>query len=290
MAVLQWDQIGERFYETGVDHGVLYIPDNTGAYPVGVAWSGLVGVTETPSGGEPSAQWADNIKYLNLSGAEEFGGTIEAFTYPPEFDQFDGLAEIAPGVTAAQQNRKIFGFAYRTRKGNDVDGSDHGYKLHLVYGAQVSPSERAYTTINDAPEPITLSWTFTTTPVVVPDLKPTALIVLDSTMVDTDNLADLEQILYGTALVDARLPLPEEVIAIMGPGATSVATVAPTYNSTTDIITIPSVTGVVYQVDGETVPSGDFGPITEDTLVTAVPATGYVFTVDSDNDWAFEFV
>jgi len=214
MAPLTWDQVGERFYETGVDHGVLYIPDATGVYADGFAWNGLTTVTESPSGAEPSAQYADNIKYLNLISAEEFGATIEAFTYPDEFAECDGTALPSPGVAVGQQGRKMFGLSYRTQVGNDVDGTDHGYKLHLVYGCQAAPSEKAYATINDSPEAIAFSWEVTTTPVPVTDYKPTSLIVIDSTEVDPTDLASLEALLYGAGAVDAALPMPDEVIAL----------------------------------------------------------------------------
>jgi hypothetical protein len=177
MAPLTWDQVGERFYETGVDHGVLYLPDATGVYNTGVAWNGLTTVTESPSGAEPNAQYADNVKYLNLISAEEFGATIEAFTYPDEFAECDGVALPSPGVAVGQQGRKMFGLCYRSRVGNDVDGVDYGYKLHLVYGCQAAPSEKAYATINDSPEAIAFSWDVTTTPVPVTNHKPTSLIV-----------------------------------------------------------------------------------------------------------------
>ncbi len=215
MAELVWDQIGERLYETGVDHGVLYIPDTlTGEYDTGVAWNGLVTVTESPSGAEASPQYADNIKYLNLYSAEEFGATIEAFTYPPEFAQFDGISEPSPGVLVGQQSRRGFGLSYRSLIGNDVDGADHGYKLHLVYGAMASPSEKAYGTQNDSPEPITLSWELTTTPVPVTGMKPTALITINSLLVDPADLTALETLLYGAAATEPQLPMPDEVIAL----------------------------------------------------------------------------
>jgi hypothetical protein len=216
MAPLTWDQVGEKVYETGVDHGVLYLPDQAGVYNEGVAWNGLVTVTESPTGAEPSAQYADNIKYLNLISAEEFGATIEAFTYPEEFGQCDGTALPAPGVAVGQQGRKMFGLSYRTRVGNDVDGTEFGYKLHLLYGCQAAPSEKAYATINDSPEAITFSWEVTSSPVPVTDLKPTALIVIDSTQVDEADLAALEDLLYGKGATDAALPTPDAVIALFG--------------------------------------------------------------------------
>jgi len=214
MAELVWDQLGERLYETGVDHGVLYIPDAvTGAYDEGVAWNGLVTATESPSGAEASPQYADNIKYLNLYSAEEFGLTIEAFTYPPEFAQFNGIVEASPGVLVGQQARRGFGLSFRSLIGNDVDGTDHGYKLHLVYGCMASPSEAAYGTQNDSPEPITFSWEITTTGVAVTDLKPASQIVIDSTLVDPADLTAFETILYGAAATQPLLPLPDAVIA-----------------------------------------------------------------------------
>jgi hypothetical protein len=214
MAPLTWDQVGERLYETGVDHGVLYIPDDTGVYKDGFAWNGLTTVTESPSGADSSPQYADNIKYLNLVSAEEFGATIEAFTYPEEFAQCDGTALPEAGVALGQQGRKMFGLSYRTKVGNDIDGSDFGYKLHLIYGCQAAPSEKAYATINDSPEALSFSWDVTTTPVPVTDYKPTSLIVVDSTVVDPLKLKSLEDLLYGAASVPAALPMPDAVIAL----------------------------------------------------------------------------
>lgn len=214
--LITWDGVGEKIYETGVDHGVLYIPSVAGVYDTGFAWNGLVSVTESPTGAEPNPQFADNIKYLNLLSAEEFGGTIEAFTYPPEFGQCDGTAAPSAGILIGQQTRKSFGLSYRTKIGNDVDGVDHGYKLHLVWGALVSPSEKAYQTINESPEAITFSWEFTTTPAPVTGYKPTSVMVIDSTLVDPTDLAALEAILYGnsTGPVQPELPTPDEVLAL----------------------------------------------------------------------------
>ena len=214
MATLTWDATGSRLYETGVDHGVLYLLNTQGAYANGVAWNGLTAVTESPSGAEANPQYADNIKYLNLLSAEEFGCTIEAFTYPDAFAQCDGTANPSVGVSIGQQTRKTFGFAYRTKLGNDIEGSDHGYKLHLIYGALAAPSEKAYATVNDSPEALTFSWEVTTTPVDVPGYKPTAQLTIDSTKVDALDLAALEELLYGTANTTAELPLPAEVIAL----------------------------------------------------------------------------
>lgn len=210
MAKLVWDQSGERFYETGVSKGVLY-PMTAGAYTKGVAWNGLTAVTESPSGAEASPLYADNIKYLNLISNEEFGATIEAYTYPDEFAACDGSAAIAEGVMAGQQKRNSFGFSYVTKLGNDTDGADHGYKLHLVYGCLATPSEKSYATVNESPEAITFSWTVTTTPVEVPGLKPTSCITIDSTKVNKDKLAALEAMLYGTESEEAKLPTPTEL-------------------------------------------------------------------------------
>ena len=217
MARLVWDKTGERFYETGVRQGVLY-PMVDGAYPKGVAWNGLTAVTESPSGAESTALYADDIKYLNLRSTEEFGATIEAYTYPKEFEECDGSAELAVGVTIGQQPRKSFGLSYRTALGNDVENENHGYKLHLIYGATASPSEKAYATISDSPEAITFSWEVTTVPVNVEGFKPTALLTIDSTKVDPAKLTALEDILYGKAEAEARLPLPDEIATLMAQG------------------------------------------------------------------------
>lgn len=218
MAKLVWDKTGEHLYETGVDHGVLYFPDQTGAYKNGVAWNGLISVSESPSGAEATGQYADNIKYLNLISAEEFGATIEAYTYPEEFEACNGNKELvdASGVYVGQQSRSVFGFCYRTMIGNDTDGQDHGYKLHLVYGCQVSPSEKAYQTINDSPEALTFSWELSTTPVNVIGKKPTALLVIDSTKIDSAKLAKIEAKLYGDETSSgAVLPTPDEIAEIL---------------------------------------------------------------------------
>lgn len=218
MSKLVWDKTGERLYETGVKQGVLYPMDAKGTYPKGVAWNGLTNVTESPSGAEATALYADDIKYLNLMSNEEFGGTIEAYTYPDEFAECDGSASIATGVYIGQQSRKTFGFCYRTTIGNDVESNAHGYKLHLVYGALASPSEKAYSTINDSPEAVTFSWEFSTTPVNVTGFKPTACLTIDSTKVSAEKLAALEKILYGDDADEsavARLPLPDEVAQVI---------------------------------------------------------------------------
>lgn len=212
MVALVWDETGKRFFETGVDHGVLYIP-TAGVYSAGYAWNGLVSVTESPSGAEANPQFADNIKYLNLLSAEEFSGTIEAFTYPDEFAQCDGSAQPKVGVYVGLQDRKTFGLSYRTKKGNDSDGQDHGYKLHLVYGLLAAPSEKAYSTVNDSPEPVTFSWEISSTPVNVSGLKPTSIITIDSTKVTPAELAAFELLLYGDTGTEPTLPLPDAVLA-----------------------------------------------------------------------------
>ena len=219
MAKLVWDQTGDRLYETGVSKGVLYPIQSDGAYSKGVAWNGLSSVTESPSGAEANPIYADDMKYLNLLSAEEFSATIEAYTYPDEFAECDGSADIATGVSIGQQKRKIFGLCYRTVLGNDVDSNDHGYKLHLIYGCMAAPSEKAYTSINDSPEAITFSWEVSTTPVNVTGFKPTASITIDSTKAKKEKLTALEEILYGKdgsdTSANARLPLPDEIATLM---------------------------------------------------------------------------
>lgn len=219
---LEWDKTGERQYETGVSRGVLYQIDQTGEYTPGVAWNGLTSVSEAPDGAEPNELWADNIKYAVLYSAETFGATIEAYTYPVEFEENDGSVELATGVHIGQQKRKPFGFCYRTEIGNDTaTDSDDGYKLHLIYNATASPSDKDYETVNDSPDAITFSWEITTTPVNVTGYKPTATVVIDSTKADATKLAALEQILYGTpasgntAAIPPRMPLPDEIKTLM---------------------------------------------------------------------------
>lgn len=214
MEKIVWDQTGERLYETGVKNGVLYVQES-GAYPKGVAWNGLTAVTESPSGAEPTALYADDTKYVNLVSAEEFGATVEAYTYPDEFAECDGSASITNGVYIGQQNRKTFGLSYKTTVGNDVENNNHGYKIHLIYGAVASPSEKSYSTINDSPDAITFSWEISTTPVNVTGHKPTASLIIDSTKVDPTKLAKLEDIPYGSNTADARLPLPDEIVSIL---------------------------------------------------------------------------
>jgi|SRR6188472_404923 len=293
MAPLTWDEVGERLYETGVDHGVLYLPDETGVYDTGIAWNGLTTVTESPSGAETTPQYADNIKYLYLVSAEEFGATIEAFTYPDEFAECDGTVVPAAGVSVGQQSRKSFGLSYRTRVGNDLEGADHGYKLHLVYGALAAPSEKAYATINDSPEAIAFSWEITTIPVAVTGMKPTSLIVIDSTKVDPADLTALENELYGDAGGDARLPTPDEVIAFFA-GAfttvdTGVAANQPTYNAGTHVVTLPTVTGVQWKINGVNKSPGAQPAMSpgQTSEVTANAMPGYV--IDGDDDWTFDY-
>lgn len=288
MTRILWDQVGERVYETGVDHGVLYLPNSSGVYDTGVAWNGLTSVSETPSGAEASPQYADNIKYLNLVSNEEFGGTIEAFTYPKEFAQCDGTAFATDGVAIGQQSRRTFGLSYRTRVGNDLMATDFGYKLHLVYGALAAPTEKAYGTINDSPEAIAFSWEFSTSPVEVPDHKPSALITIDSTKVASSGLTALEEALYGTAGTDPRLPLPAEVFAFFsGTITTTAQPTVPTYTAATDTITIPTVTGITYYIDG--IPRTGSVVITKDTVVTAKPNAGYKFPDVSVDRWFIAF-
>lgn len=284
MTKIEWDKTGERRYETGVDHAVLYIPTN-GAYTNGVAWNGITSIAESPSGAEATPIYADNMKYLNLLSVEEFGGTIEAITYPDEFLQFDGGATPTPGVTVSQQARGKFGLSYRTLIGNDVVAEAAGYKLHLVYGAQASPSERTNTTINDSPEATPLSWEFSTTAVPVTGMKPTSLVTIDSTKVLKANLDALELILYGAPGVSPRLPSPSDVIAIFTGTATAVTALAPTYNATTHVITIPSVTNVDYYINGEIVTGTVTLTTGQSRIVEARPKAGYYFPANTDDDW-----
>ena len=215
MSKIVWDAIGEHTFETGVRNGVLYLKDVEGAYSNGVAWNGLTSISESPEGAEATDLYADDIKYLALMSAENFKATIEAYTYPVEFEECDGSATIANGVVIGQQSRKPFGLCYRTAIGNDTDGNEHGYKLHIVYGCQASPSEKQYTSINDSPEAITFSWEVNTTPVNVTGKKPTATLTIDSTKADKAKLTALEAILYGSEQTEPRLPLPDEIATLM---------------------------------------------------------------------------
>lgn len=288
MTVLEWDKSGERFYENGVDHGVLYLPDEGGVYDTGVAWNGLTTVTEAPTGAESTDTYADNIIYGVLQSIEKWAGTIEAYTYPEEFGPCNGEAVPQPGVAVGQQPRETFGFSYRTKVGNDLN-PNLGYKLHLVYGCRVSPSEKAYATLNENPEMTAFSWDVTTIPVPVTGYSPTATLTIDSTKVDAAALADLEDFLYGTVGTDPSLPLPDAVLAIFAGTLTEVTPTAPTYNSSTDIITIPSITGIEYVIGGAVVPSGAYGPISANTFVSARPLAGYKFPDPTDSDWLVTF-
>ena len=288
MTAIEWDQTGERLYETGVDRGVLYKPDSGGAYELGYAWNGLTTVTEAPTGAEATPTWADNIKYLNLLSLEQFGATIEAYTYPSEFAEHDGYAEPQVGVTVGQQPRTPFGLSYRTLVGNDVEATEFGYKLHLVYGAFAAPTEKAFSTVNDTPEAITFSWELTTIPVLVTGLKPTASLVIDSTKVDADALAALELLLYGTVGVDPQLPLPDAVLALFDGTIVEVTPTAPSYDSGTDLITIPTVTGMQYVIGGVVV-TGTVA-ITANTIVTGRLLPGYVWAPNIVDEWLITFV
>lgn len=215
MARLQWDTEGQRFYETGVSNGVLFVK-KSGTYQKGVAWNGLISVSESPSGAETTALYADNIKYLSLMSTEEFGATIEAYTYPEEFMTCDGSASIATGVFAGQQTRDAFGLVYKTLLGNDSDGVDHGYKLHIIYNCLAAPTEKGYQTVNDSPEAITFSWEVTTTPVEIPGFKPSATIIIDSTKVAAGKMKAIEDLIFGADAKESSLPTPAEIITLMG--------------------------------------------------------------------------
>lgn len=292
MAELVFDADGQRFFETGVDRGVLFVRQPNGQYANGKAWNGLTAVTESPSGAEANKQYADNIVYLNLVSVEELGGTIEAFTYPDEFAACNGELASIPGVNVGQQARASFAFAYRSKKGNDLN-ADLGYKLHLIWGALAGPSEKAYATVNESPEAMALSWEFTTTAVAIGTVggvayKPTSSITIDSTVVGDARFKELTDIIWGTVGVDSRIPTPREVIELFDDVLVEVEPTAPTYNETTKIITIPAVTGVVYKINGNSVPAGPRPAIVVDTVVTAVPAVGYKFPLVTDDDWLFE--
>lgn len=294
MTALTWDAAVDRRYETGVDHGVLYIPNNNGEYVAGYAWNGLISVSEAPEGAESNKQYADNIEYLNLLSAEQFKATVEAYTYPTEFEQCDGLGSPEDGVTVGQQTRKAFGLSYRTKVGNALN-ADAGYKIHIIYGCLAAPSEKAFNTINDSPEALTFSWEISTSSVPVGTIggvtyKPTATLVVDSTKVDADALADLEEILYGTSGSDPELPTPAAIVALFAGTVTTVTATTPTYVDATDTLTIPSVTGVEYRNDVTNEPF-TAGPhvISADTLVKAYPLSGYRLTPGRDRTWWFDY-
>jgi hypothetical protein len=294
MAPLTWDAVADRLYETGVDHGVYYPLDESGDYTPGVAWNGLETVTESPAGAEATATYADNIKYLNLISAETFGGTVEAYTYPDEFAEADGTAEPTPGVRLGQQSRKTFGMCYRTILGNAVEGNDFGFKLHLLYGLTASPSEKAYASVNDSPEAISFSWDVSSIPAgsTDPDLKPTSVIVIDSTKVDGTALTALMDELYGTA-GDPRLPTPDEVIAMFSGAVTVVdmgaAANQPTYNAGTHVVTLPTVTGVTWTINGTAASPGAQPAMTtgQTSHIVAHPTTSHV--LEGDTDWEYDY-
>jgi hypothetical protein len=304
MPILTWDNVGERFYETGVDQGVLYIPDANGNYNItpGVPWNGLVSVTESPSGAEANAQYADNIKYLNLYSVEEFSASLEAYTYPDEFNQFDGIVTQNSGVQIGQQPRKTFGLSYRTKLGNDIN-DDLAYKYHLVYGLKASPTEKAYSTVSDSPEPITFSWELMSTPVSVTGQKPTSIITIDSRRVSAANLLALTNALYGTSSSTAYLPLPDQVVSMFAGSAPTVITpaqlqaAAPTFVAGTGIATITNLTGVTWKltnaaVSNVTVTAGPTSgaqiPLASSpVLIQAVPQAGYIFGTFAQTSWTF---
>jgi hypothetical protein len=280
---LTWDTVGTRRYETGIDHGVLYTPDGTGAYINGYAWNGLTKVTEKPTGATANPTYADNIKYLNLISLEQFEADISAYTYPDQFAQCDGTVEPEPGVAIGQQNRKTFGLAYRTLVGTDLVGTDAGYKIHLVYGAMAAPSQKDYASVNDNPTAAEFSWSVTTTPVPVAGHKPTATITIDSSKVSSSALAILEGFLYGGTGVDPSLPSPDAVLAIFSGTVTMVTPTQPTYTAGTHTINIPTITGVTYYINDLPVTGGVV--ISTDTIVTARPNIGYAFNANVDDDW-----
>ena len=286
MAEIVWDALAERFFETGTDHGVLYHRSG-GQYTNGEAWNGLTTVTASPTGAEPSKTYADNINYVTLFSAEEFGATIECLSAPAGFLTYDGVKKTAGGLQIGGQTRPAFGFSWRTNKGTAED-EDLGYIYHFAYGCQASPSEKAYTTVNDSPEALTFSWALTTTPVEVPGYKPTAYCRIDSTDPDIDpaKLEDLLDVLYGRTGAPARLPLPAEIDAILSAGVTTVTPPQPTFDGG-DEVTIPSTPGVIYAINGVDQTAG-VKTITVDALVTARPAAGYTFTGVYVDRWLFE--
>lgn len=290
MTKLTWGDTGDRLFEAGVDHGVLF-PYGSGGYEKGVAWNGLTTVTRTPSGAEPTNLYADNKKYLTLRSAEEFGFTIEAYSSPVEFDQCDGSASPAPGVHIGQQGRRMFAFSWRSRVGNDVEGTDFGYKIHIAYGATASPSERSFETINDSPTAQTLSWEAATTAIEIDGFKPTAILTIDSTTANAQALQSLEAILYGTAGQDARLPLPDEVVALFAGTGNVVTPTQPSFAAATGVITIPTVPGVQYIRADTNKPVTGNVTITKagDTLgIKALPTAGNRFPEDADDYWTFK--
>lgn len=288
MTKIAWDLNGEREFETGVSKGVLYIPDDSGAYTTGFGWNGLTKVTEKPTGATPTPMWADNRKYLNLLSTELWEGSIDAYMYPDEFGQCDGTIEPEPGVAIGQQPRKSFGFSWTTQVGNDVDNTDHGYKIHMVYNALAAPSQKDFSTINDTPSAISFSWTISTTAVDVPGYKPTSTITIDSTKVDPTALATLEGFLYGTDGSAPSLPSPTAVLAIFSGTVTTVTPTIPTYNGSTHVLTIPAVTGVNYLIEGVVQAAGAL-TITATTDVYAEPKDGYNFPALFVPEWEYVY-
>lgn len=290
MAVLQWDKTGERVYENGVEKGVFYTVNGAGAYTNGYAWNGLVSVTESPSGAEVNKQYADNRVYASLRSAEEFGATVEAFTYPLQaIPALDGSATPTPGVALGQQGRKTFGLSYITKIGNDLN-PDAGEKIHLVYGCTANPSEKAYTTVNDSPEAATFSWELTTDPVDVGTVnsvayKPTATITIDTTKESAAAVTTLKEFLHGTAGQDPSLPSPAAVISMFTGAVLTVTPTQPTYDAPTNVMTVPSIAGVTYYMDDVALASGPQTAFTTNHIVTARPNVGYKFPANIDTDW-----
>ena len=290
MTTVVWDDTGNKKFESGVDHGVLYpLNPSTSLYDTGFAWNGLTTVKEQPGGAAANPQYADNIKYMNLLSAETFAGTIEAFTYPEEFGACDGTNAPFDGLTVGQQARQTFGLSYRSKIGNDVS-SDLGFKIHLVYGALAAPSEKDYTTINASPAAVTFSWAFDCTPVNVSGLDPTCLIVVDSTKVDSGALSDLEDLLYGTSGTAPSLPSPDAVVALFSGSVTAITLTAPTFDGA-HTITIPSQTGSTYYVDGVLHTAGTQILTTgQKKVVSARAAVGYVYNKPVVQEWLYTFV
>jgi hypothetical protein len=290
MSALVWDDTGNRKYETGVDHGVLYpLNAETALYDTGFSWNGLTTIKEQPTGAGANPQYADNIKYLNIQSAETFGGTIEALTYPDEFGACDGTSAPVPGLTVGQQTRQTFGLSYRSKVGSDVS-ADLGFKIHLVYGALASPSEKDFVSINASPASVTFSWAFECTPAAVTAMNPTCLIVIDSTKVDAGALATLEDFLYGTSGTDPSLPSPDDVIALFSGTITHITLTPATFNGA-HTITIPTQTGVTYYLDGVVHTAGTVNLTTgQSKIVSATANAGYAFNLPVDTDWEFTFI
>jgi hypothetical protein len=284
---LAWDLTSHRLYETGISKGVLYLPDVSGNYTEGYAWNGLTKVTEKPTGAAATPQYADNAMYLNLVSTERFDADIEAFTYPDQFAACDGSVALEAGLMLGQQPRQTFGLCYRTEVGNDLQGTQYGYKLHMVYNCLAAPSQRDYQSINDNPNAIALTWSVSTTPIAVPGFKNASTLTVDSTKVSSTALASLEAFLYGTAGQDPQLPTIQAIQAIFAGTVVTVTPVVPTYTSATHTITIPVVTGVTYYING--LPVTGSVVITGNTIVTARPNVGYQFGANVDNDWEIDF-